>query len=222
MATNVAAAAGTALWLGASIADIEAALGQAEVSPWRMEVSHTPNGALIINDAYNANPTSMAGALDSLDRLAKTRKVAVLGYMGELGESEADDHRRIAELAHSTGAELLTVGTDLYGQPATADVIAAIGSLDPDTAVHCLSCDGHLLRHPRRYAWVEHPGDPQGVSSPRQGTAPRPSTGSFARRSTQSRTGNATRQRRVERAVGPQEEIRIRQIAQAALTVDSN
>ena len=135
MATNVAAAAGTALWLGVGIADVEAGLSQAQVSPWRMEVRHTPTGALIINDAYNANPTSMAGALDSLDRLPQTRKIAVLGYMGELGESEADDHRNIAETARATGAQLITVGTELYGQASTSDVIAAIGPVDADTAV---------------------------------------------------------------------------------------
>ena len=135
LATNVAAAAGTALWLGVSIADVEAGLSQAQVSPWRMEVRHTTTGALVINDAYNANPTSMTGALDSLDRLPQTRKIAVLGYMAELGESEADDHQNIAEAALATGAELITVGTDLYGQPAALDVMAAIGSIDADTAV---------------------------------------------------------------------------------------
>ena len=135
MATNVAAAAGTALWLGASIEQVEAGLSEADVSPWRMEVARTPNGALIINDAYNANPTSMAGALDSLGRLPQQRKLAVLGYMAELGENEATDHLDVAALARTHGAEVIAVGTDLYGQPATTNVSTAIGPLNSDTAV---------------------------------------------------------------------------------------
>ena len=135
MATNVAAAVGTALWLGVPIAEVEAGLTDAEVSPWRMEVSHSASGALIINDSYNANPTSMRGALDSLARLQQSRKVAVVGYMGELGSDEAEDHLAIASEIASIGAEMVAVGTNLYGVEAVDDPLEAIGDLDEDTAV---------------------------------------------------------------------------------------
>lgn len=136
MATNVAAAVGTALWLGVSIGDIEKGLTKADVSPWRMEVAHTHTGALIINDAYNANPTSMQGALASLEHLPQKRKIAVLGYMAELGpNNEATDHQNIAALAVEAGAEIIAVGTELYGVEATTQVRAAIGDIDRDTAV---------------------------------------------------------------------------------------
>lgn len=135
MATNVAAAVGTALWLGVPVADVEAGLVDADLSPWRMEVGTTASGALVINDTYNANPTSMRGALDSLGRLPQSRKVAVLGYMGELGASEAEDHRAIAREAMSIGAELIAVGTELYGVDPVHDPLIAVGDLDDDTAV---------------------------------------------------------------------------------------
>ena len=138
MATNTAAAVGTALFLGVSIEAVEAGFGEVEVSPWRMDVQRSTSGALIINDSYNANPTSMRGALDSLSRLGHSRKIAVLGYMGELGDTEAEDHREIAAEANAIGAEVITVGTDLYGVPACSDVAAAdaaIGALSEDCAV---------------------------------------------------------------------------------------
>lgn len=135
MATNVAAAVGTALWMGVPVAEVEAGLADAELSPWRMEVRRAVSGALVINDTYNANPTSMRGALDGLNRLPQRRKVAVLGYMGELGASEADDHLAITNEVSVMGAELIAVGTELYGLKAVDDPIQAIGRLDADTAV---------------------------------------------------------------------------------------
>ena len=138
MATNVAAAVATALWLGVPIDAVEHGIASAELSPWRMDVQRSASGALIINDSYNANPTSMSGALDSLGRLPQTNKVAVLGYMGELGDSERDDHHQIADAARAVGAELIAVGTDLYGVPhvkGADDALAHIGDLDTNTAV---------------------------------------------------------------------------------------
>ncbi len=137
MATNTAAAVGVALWLGASIDAVEAGIAATEVSPWRMDVQRASTGALVINDSYNANPTSMYGALDSLGRLGHQRKIAVLGYMAELGENERGDHESVFERARSVGAEVLAVGTDLYGvEPVSIEQVRSmIGSLDSDSAI---------------------------------------------------------------------------------------
>jgi len=135
MATNVAAVAATALWMGASIEQVETGLSIAELSPWRMEVAHTSAGALIINDTYNANPTSMRGALDSLSALPQRRKIAVVGYMGELGATEAHDHRQIADEIRHAGIELIAVGTDLYGVEPVADPLSLLAEIDGDVAV---------------------------------------------------------------------------------------
>ncbi|MEL7156706.1 MAG: UDP-N-acetylmuramoyl-tripeptide--D-alanyl-D-alanine ligase [Actinomycetota bacterium] len=135
MATNTAAAVGTALWLGATVAQVEEGVAASTTSPWRMEVGRARSGALVINDSYNANPTSMRGALDSLAALGHTRKIAVVGYMAELGPGEGDDHRRIAAHVRAIGAELVAVGTDLYGADPVDDPLAAIGVTDEHTAI---------------------------------------------------------------------------------------
>ena len=53
----------------------------------RMQVRRRPDGLTVVNDAYNANPSSMAAALKTLAALGRRggRTVAVLGEMAELG-----------------------------------------------------------------------------------------------------------------------------------------
>lgn len=135
MAMNVAAATATALWLGVPPEAVENGLANAEMSPWRMEVSTGASGALIINDTYNANPTSMRSALASLAALPQRRKVAVLGYMGELGPIEADAHGEIADEVAREGIELIATGTELYGLVPAGNPSAYLVDLDEDTAV---------------------------------------------------------------------------------------
>jgi UDP-N-acetylmuramoyl-tripeptide--D-alanyl-D-alanine ligase (EC 6.3.2.10) len=67
-----------------------------ELSKMRMECQDGINGAKVINDAYNASPTSMKAALKTLSELkGYTKKIAVLGDMLELGEKEVDFHRDV-------------------------------------------------------------------------------------------------------------------------------
>ena len=94
----------------------------------RMEVLTSPSGASIVNDAYNANPTSMLAALDALAAMNAERRVAVLGLMGEIEDPEPA-HRAIADRARDLGLELIVVGTDLYGVEQSADPVAALGPL---------------------------------------------------------------------------------------------
>ena len=100
----------------------------------RMQVVTAPSGATFVNDAYNANPTSMRAALDALAAIDAARRVAVLGLMAEIEDPERA-HREILRRARDLDLEVVVVGTDLYGVEPTDDVRAAIGSLDPDTAV---------------------------------------------------------------------------------------
>ena len=72
----------------------------------------------MINDAYNANPASMAAALDALGAVAADRRIAVLGLMAELDDPAAA-HRAIAATAGRLGIELVAVETEHYG--VTAD-----------------------------------------------------------------------------------------------------
>ena len=114
-AVNASAAAAAALVLDVSLEQVATGLASASLSPWRMEVSRTPAGVLVINDAYNANPASTEAALRALAAVPATRRVAVLGPMLELGELSDGEHQRIAALAVSLGIDLKTVGAPAYG-----------------------------------------------------------------------------------------------------------
>ena len=82
-----------------------------ELSKWRGEELPLPGGGFVVNDAYNANPTSMEAALRHLaERGANRRRLAILGGMAELGDQAERHHREIAELADELGIELLAVG----------------------------------------------------------------------------------------------------------------
>ena len=83
--------------LAAAIVAIEA-VSRAE--RWRMELLLPPSGAIVINDAYNASPDSMAAALKTLAQVRgdTDRTIAVLGEMAELGEYSDEEHDRIGRL----------------------------------------------------------------------------------------------------------------------------
>ena len=130
-AHNALGAAAAALVLGVSIEAVAAGLGRAELSPWRMAVGTSAAGTLIINDAYNANPASVAAALHSLAATPARRRVAVLGVMAELGERHAAEHAAVAELAAALGIELLAVNETAYGTPPLADTAEALAALGP-------------------------------------------------------------------------------------------
>jgi UDP-N-acetylmuramoyl-tripeptide--D-alanyl-D-alanine ligase len=114
MAVNAAAAlacvgvAGGHLELGA------AALAEVGLTALRMQVERSVSGGLIVNDSYNANPTSMRAAIDALLDLPANRRVAILGVMAEISDTEAE-HRSIARYAAERDVELIAVGTELYG-----------------------------------------------------------------------------------------------------------
>jgi UDP-N-acetylmuramoyl-tripeptide--D-alanyl-D-alanine ligase len=81
------------------------------LSPWRGEELALSDGGFVVNDAYNANPTSMEAALRHLaERGAGRRLIAILGGMAELGEHADVHHREIAELAEELGIEVIAVG----------------------------------------------------------------------------------------------------------------
>jgi UDP-N-acetylmuramoyl-tripeptide--D-alanyl-D-alanine ligase len=74
-------------------------LADIRLSGMRLEVAETASGVYVINDAYNASPTSTAAALDVLlEKAGPARKFAVLGDMLELGSLEEEGHRLIGRL----------------------------------------------------------------------------------------------------------------------------
>ncbi len=134
MVSNALAALAVAGTVGVDLDAAAAALAGVEVSGMRMEVLMAPGGATVVNDAYNANPTSMHAALDALAAIDASRRIAVLGLMAEIEHPELA-HPEILRRAEDLGLEVVVVGTDLYGVEPTDDVAAAIGPLDADTAV---------------------------------------------------------------------------------------
>ncbi|GIJ10127.1 UDP-N-acetylmuramoyl-tripeptide--D-alanyl-D-alanine ligase [Micromonospora andamanensis] len=110
---NSLAAAAVARELGMPLAELATALGALGlVSTRRMDVFERTDGVTVIDDSYNANPASMAVALRALGGIgAGRRTVAVLGYMAELGEFEAQGHADVGRLAAELGVDrLLVVG----------------------------------------------------------------------------------------------------------------
>jgi UDP-N-acetylmuramoyl-tripeptide--D-alanyl-D-alanine ligase len=107
-AANAAMAVAVAGVLGVDPEDAAAGLATATGSAWRMELLRTAGGLVLLNDAYNANPTSMAAALAALGALER-RRWAVLGQMAELGAVSEDEHRRMGRLAAEAGVDGMVV-----------------------------------------------------------------------------------------------------------------
>ena len=137
---NALAAAAAAGWLRVDVEHIAAGLRGASLSGLRMELSTTDAGVTVLNDAYNANPTSMSAALTSLAALEADRRIAVLGTMAELGQDSADQHAAIAAQARDLDIEVIAVAEPSYG-PDVAHVddvegaVAALTGLGSGAAV---------------------------------------------------------------------------------------
>jgi UDP-N-acetylmuramoyl-tripeptide--D-alanyl-D-alanine ligase len=76
-------------------------------SSLRGELVELGGGVTVVNDCYNANPMSMRAALDSLAEAPAERRIAVLGWMAELGPDAERFHREIGEHAAARGIDLL-------------------------------------------------------------------------------------------------------------------
>jgi len=116
--SNALCAAAVALECGAGLEQVAGALAAAgPVSKHRMQVATRDDGVTVINDAYNANPDSMAAGLKALAAIAneggeKRRSWAVLGEMAELGDDAISEHDRIGRLAVRLDvSRLVVVGT---------------------------------------------------------------------------------------------------------------
>ena len=117
MVTNALLAAGVGWKLGVPLDDIAAGLATAQLTGGRLQ-RYIWNGVTIIDDSYNANPESMAAAIETLSDMPVTRparRIIVLGRMGELGSHGPAAHLHVGELASQRHLTVLAVGEGSEG-----------------------------------------------------------------------------------------------------------
>jgi UDP-N-acetylmuramoyl-tripeptide--D-alanyl-D-alanine ligase len=112
---NALGALTAALWAGVALDDAVDSIARVQDPPWRMNVTSPSPGITLVNDSYNANPTSMEAALRALSAIKADRRVAVLGAMAELGAGSAEWHVSVRSLAESLGIILIGYQTSAYG-----------------------------------------------------------------------------------------------------------
>ncbi|KAA1417922.1 UDP-N-acetylmuramoyl-tripeptide--D-alanyl-D-alanine ligase [Nocardioides humilatus] len=141
-AQNAAAAAAMALAAGFPLADVAGALSATPAaSRWRMELHERPDGMVVINDAYNANPDSVRAALEALTAIGEKRgrrTIAVLGEMKELGEEHDAGHRAVGADAARLGVAVVVV----VGEPASGIGDAILASGEGDDAPEVIRTEG--------------------------------------------------------------------------------
>jgi UDP-N-acetylmuramoyl-tripeptide--D-alanyl-D-alanine ligase len=107
-AENALAALAAYHALGLPLAGAQHGALDVVLSRWREEEVELPDGGLLLNDCYNANPISMRAALVHLgERAGSRRRIAVLGPMAELGPDAPAYHREIGEAAGRAGVDVL-------------------------------------------------------------------------------------------------------------------
>lgn len=125
MIHNALAAAAVGHLLGLLPEAIRAGLESFAPLKGRLQVIETRLGATIIDDSYNANPGSMAGALQTLAEAPASRRILVVGDMKELGAESGSLHRRLGADAMENGFDRLFAAGDFAG--AVADGAVAAG-----------------------------------------------------------------------------------------------
>ncbi|MBS4030020.1 MAG: UDP-N-acetylmuramoyl-tripeptide--D-alanyl-D-alanine ligase [Clostridiales bacterium] len=149
---NVMAAVAVGRGLGVTDEEIVQGLSLTRLSGMRLEVVTTA-GLHVINDTYNASPTSVAAAIDVLDELAGSAgKMAVLGDMLELGSLQTEGHRQVGRLVASKNLDALVV----FGERAQEIATGALQAGFPQSRVHKATTHSEAAQTIRQLA---RPGD---------------------------------------------------------------
>lgn len=105
--SNALAAAAAATAAGVDLQHVAAGLGAMRAVAGRLQFKIARNGAWVIDDSYNANPSSVRAAIDVLADLSSGRKWLVLGDMAELGAFAESSHAEVGEYARQRGIDRL-------------------------------------------------------------------------------------------------------------------
>jgi UDP-N-acetylmuramoyl-tripeptide--D-alanyl-D-alanine ligase len=121
-AMNAVAAAAAATAVGVPLAVVARGLASFVPVAGRLAKTMLPNGAVVLDDTYNANPDSVRAAIDVLHGIGG-RRVLVLGRMGEVGEQGPAFHREVGAYARDRAIDaLFTLG------PEAAEAAQAFGA----------------------------------------------------------------------------------------------
>jgi len=144
---NALGAAAAAAAAGATLDDLVAGLAQVRAVAGRLELKPALNGAFLVDDSYNANPSSLKAGLDAFKSFGGARWL-ILGDMMELGDSADALHAEVGRYAKQAGiARLFAIGkhshfaVEAFGKGAQwfSDMDALIGearsALAPGIAV---------------------------------------------------------------------------------------
>ena len=93
--------------LGISNEQIKEGIEKFELTKKRMDIRKFENGAVLINDSYNASYESMKASLEYLGNYTATRRIAVLGEMFELGEFAEELHKKVGEEVAKNNIDIL-------------------------------------------------------------------------------------------------------------------
>jgi UDP-N-acetylmuramoyl-tripeptide--D-alanyl-D-alanine ligase len=110
---NALGAAAAAAAAGVTLNQIVTGLGAVQAVKGRLQLKKTRHGAVLIDDTYNANPSSVHAGIEVLESIEGGRKWLVFGQMGELGDFAAEAHTEIGTFARAHGIErVFAVGED--------------------------------------------------------------------------------------------------------------
>lgn len=117
LALDVLGAVGAALLLGVDIDSIRSGLKKYSPVGRRLKITRLSEGGAIIDDTYNANPLSMAAALETAREVSgRGKMIAVLGDMFELGQNERKAHQWVGETAYKLQTDMLICIGNLAGE----------------------------------------------------------------------------------------------------------
>ncbi|HTB69288.1 MAG TPA: UDP-N-acetylmuramoyl-tripeptide--D-alanyl-D-alanine ligase [Steroidobacteraceae bacterium] len=149
---NALGAAAAASAAGVGLAEIARGLASMRPVPGRLQFKRAGSGAWIIDDSYNANPSSVAAAIEVLAQL-EGRRWLVFADMGELGDYATETHRQVGVQAKAAGIERL-FATGTLAQLAV-ETFGAGASWFTDTAALAAGLGAELARAPPEFSPAE-------------------------------------------------------------------